>query len=84
MIAWLAMIVAAVASATSGYIDQDGAAAKKGFVTRVPLEVATDGSFGLAAVLDDKRRPGLYEISVWGKVPGGEHVMLGLRTIRVD
>ena len=57
---------------------------KRGFVTRIPLEIGPGGAFSIATTLDDKRQPGLYEISVWGKVPGGEHVMLGLRTIRVD
>ena len=35
--------------------------------------------------LSDKAQPGLYEISIWAKLPGADdHAMVGLRTILVD
>lgn len=55
----------------------------KGFKTPKPVEVRGP-SFSIDLPLDDKGRPGLYEVSVWGEVPGTkEFVMISLRTVRV-
>jgi hypothetical protein len=56
----------------------------KGFVTPIPLSV--DGPrFSIDVPLSDSRQPGLYEISVWAKLPGSdEHAMVGLRTLLVE
>jgi uncharacterized protein YkwD len=55
-----------------------------GFVTPVPVKI--DGAkFSIEVPLSEGGQPGLYEISVWGKVDGGtEQTMLGLRTVRVE
>ncbi|HSO37320.1 MAG TPA: CAP domain-containing protein [Labilithrix sp.] len=55
-----------------------------GFVTPVP--VAIDGTkLAVDVPLSDAGQPGLYEISVWAKLPGAtEHAMIGLRTIVVE
>jgi hypothetical protein len=52
-----------------------------GFKTPKPVQV--DGNrFSIELRLDDKGRPGRYEVSVWGKYPGSEDlVMVSLRTI---
>jgi uncharacterized protein YkwD len=55
----------------------------KGFKTPIPLEV--DGeSFHIEIPLSDGGRPGLYEVSVWAKLPDAKDlVMVSLRTITV-
>lgn len=55
-----------------------------GFVT--PIQVKIDGAhFSIDVPLDDGHAPGLYEVSVWGKLAGSEEqTMLGLRTITVE
>ena len=55
-----------------------------GFVTPMPVKI--DGTkLTIDVPLSDRAQPGLYEISVWGKLPGSDdHAMLGLRTILVD
>ncbi len=55
----------------------------KGFVTPVPVTV--DGRhFSIEVPLSDHGQKGLYQVSVWGEVPGTkDFVMLSLRTIRV-
>jgi len=55
-----------------------------GFVT--PLPVTIDGTkLEIDVPLSDGGHPGLYEISIWAKLPGAtEHAMIGLRTILVD
>lgn len=55
----------------------------EGFVTPIPLEV--DGNrFSITVPLDDAKKPGRYEVSVWGSVPGSKDlVMLSLRTLKV-
>ena len=55
-----------------------------GFVTPIPVKV--DGpKLAIDVPLSDKAQPGLYEVSVWGKLPGGdEHTMLSVRTIVVE
>ena len=55
----------------------------RGFVSPIPVEVS-GATFRVDVPLDDHGRPGLYEISVFGKLPGmSRHGMLGLRTIEV-
>jgi uncharacterized protein YkwD len=55
-----------------------------GFVT--PLQVKIDGQkLSIEVPLSDKAQPGLYEISVWGKLgTSAQHTMVSLRTIVVD
>lgn len=55
----------------------------KGFVT--PIAVKVDGkSFSIEVPLDDERRPGIYEVSVWASVPETKDlIMISLRTITV-
>jgi hypothetical protein len=55
-----------------------------GFVTPVPVQI--DGTkLAIDIPLSDKGQPGLYEISVWAKLPGtNDHAMVGLRTILVE
>lgn len=55
----------------------------QGFVTPIPLEVVGN-RFSIEIPLDDRKKPGLYEVSVWGEVPETKDlVMLSLRTIEV-
>ncbi len=55
-----------------------------GFVT--PIVAKIDGAkLSIDVPLDDKKQPGLYEVSVWGKLAGSEdQSMLSLRTIVVE
>lgn len=55
----------------------------KGYVT--PIEVRVDGNrFAVDVPLDDRGRPGVYEVSVWGLVPEStDLVTLSLRTVVV-
>lgn len=54
-----------------------------GFVTPIPL-VVKGGHFSIEVPLDDHGKPGLYELSIWAKVPQSpDFQMVGLRTIRV-
>ncbi|MBX3231648.1 MAG: CAP domain-containing protein [Labilithrix sp.] len=55
-----------------------------GFVT--PIQAKINGTnIAIDVPLDDKKQPGLYEVSVWAKLPGSEEqTMVGLRTIVVD
>jgi hypothetical protein len=55
-----------------------------GFQTRIPLRVQGE-HFAIELALDDHHKPGMYEVSVWAKVPGtSEHTIVSLRTIKVD
>lgn len=55
----------------------------KGFVTPIPLDVQGD-RFAIDVPLSDGGKPGLYEVSVWAKLPGAtDHTIVGLRTIVV-
>jgi len=56
----------------------------KGFVTPIPVTV--QGSrFSIEVPLTDRGQKGLYQVSVWGEVPGTkDFVMISLRTIRVE
>jgi hypothetical protein len=55
----------------------------RGYVT--PIPVAVDGAhFSIDVPLDDDRRAGVYEVSVWANVPEtSDLVMVSLRTISV-
>lgn len=55
-----------------------------GFVT--PIQVKIEGQkLAIDVPLSDKKQPGLYEVSVWGKLGSSEdQTMLGLRTILVE
>jgi uncharacterized protein YkwD len=55
----------------------------KGYIT--PIEVKVDGNrFSIHVPLDDRGRPGVYEVSVWGLVPESRDlVTLSLRTVVV-
>jgi hypothetical protein len=57
-----------------------------GFVTPVPVKV--DGprfSIDVPLSLSERGQRGLYEVSVWAKLPGSEeNAMVSLRTIRVE
>ncbi len=56
-----------------------------GFKTPIPVTVREGGQFSIEVPLSDRGEPGLYEVSVWGKLPGSpDFVMLGLRTILVE
>jgi uncharacterized protein YkwD len=57
----------------------------KGYVTDIPLTVTGD-TFAIDVPLGDpKREPGLYEVSVWSKLPGNkDHTMISLRTVVVE
>ena len=55
----------------------------RGFVTKIPVRV--DGNrFSIDVPLDDRRRAGVYEVSVWANVPEtSDLVMVSLRTVNV-
>ena len=54
-----------------------------GYVTPIPLQV-TGSAFRIDLPLSDRGEPGLYELSVWAKIPGTkENVIVGLRSIVV-
>jgi hypothetical protein len=56
-----------------------------GFKTPIPLKVGPGGKFTIDVPVNDQGKPGLYELSIWARVPGTtEFVMVGLRTINVD
>lgn len=56
----------------------------EGFVTPIPLQVKGN-RFEIQVPLDDRKKPGLYQVSVWGEVPETKDlVMLSLRTVRVE
>jgi uncharacterized protein YkwD len=55
-----------------------------GFVTPIPLRV-NGGAFAIDIPVSDRGQAGLYELSIWAKLPGeADFVIVGLRTIRVD
>jgi hypothetical protein len=54
-----------------------------GYVTPIPLLVKGE-TFGIDVPLDDHGKPGLYELSIWAKVPDSpDFQVVSLRTIRV-
>jgi hypothetical protein len=55
-----------------------------GFVTPIPLTVKGD-EFAITVPVSDRGKPGLYEVSIWAKLPGvPDMVIVGLRTIAVQ
>ena len=55
-----------------------------GFVTPIVAKIAGP-KIEIDVPLDDKRQPGIYEISVWAKIGASEEqTMVSLRTIRVE
>jgi uncharacterized protein YkwD len=55
-----------------------------GFVTPIPLRV-NGGAFAIDVPVSDRGQPGLYELSIWAKLPGeADFMIVGLRTIRVE
>lgn len=55
-----------------------------GFVTPIQAKI-TGTTIAIDVPLSDQKQPGLYEVSVWGKLPGSEEqAMLSLRTIMVE
>jgi uncharacterized protein YkwD len=55
-----------------------------GFVTPIQAKI-TGTSLAIDLPLSDQKQPGLYEVSVWAKLPGSEEqTMVGLRTIVVE
>lgn len=55
-----------------------------GFVTPIPLDV-NGNEFSISVPVSDGGHGGLYEVSVWAKMPGApDDVMVSLRTLRVQ
>jgi uncharacterized protein YkwD len=55
-----------------------------GFVTPIQAKI-TGPTIAIDIPLSDQKQPGLYEVSVWAKLPGSEEQsMVGLRTIQVE
>jgi len=55
-----------------------------GFVTPIPLRVS-GGGFAIDVPVSDRGQAGLYELSIWAKLPGeADFMIVGLRTIRVQ
>jgi len=55
----------------------------EGFVTPIPVKV-NGKHFAIDVPLNDQRRPGIYEVSVWVRVPDTSNlIMVSLRTISV-
>jgi uncharacterized protein YkwD len=56
----------------------------KGYKTPIPLQM-TGSSYSIEIPLNDRGKPGIYEVSVWANVPTTKDlVMISLRTITVD
>ena len=54
-----------------------------GYVSAIPLVVKGE-RFGIDLPLDDHGKPGLYELSIWAKLPDSpDFQIVSLRTIRV-
>jgi hypothetical protein len=55
-----------------------------GYVTPIPLRV-NGGAFSIDVPVSDRGQPGLYELSIWAKLPGEpDFAIVGLRAIRVE
>jgi hypothetical protein len=55
-----------------------------GFQTPIPLRVR-GSDFAIDVPVSDEGRKGLYELSIWARLPGNQDfVMIGLRTLRVE
>lgn len=56
----------------------------KGYKTPKPLDM-NDRAYSIEIPLNDRSKPGIYEVSVWANVPTTKDlVMISLRTITVD
>ncbi len=56
----------------------------RGFKTPIPLAVK-GGHFAIDVPVSDAGRPGLYEVSIWAKLPGSDALaIVGLRTLLVE
>jgi hypothetical protein len=56
----------------------------QGYVTPIPLRVGPTG-FAIDVPVSDRGQPGLYELSIWAKLPGEpDFVIVGMRTLRVQ
>jgi uncharacterized protein YkwD len=56
----------------------------KGYKTPIPLQL-TGSAYSIEVPLNDRGKPGVYEVSVWANVPTTKDlVMISLRTITVD
>jgi hypothetical protein len=56
----------------------------KGFVTPIPVRLIGN-KFAIDVPLDDHGHPGLYEVSIWARLPASaDLVMISLRTALVD
>jgi hypothetical protein len=54
-----------------------------GYKTPIVVHVDGSGHFNVDIPLSDEQKPGMYELSVWARVPGAtEFVMVSLRTIQ--
>ncbi|HSY23050.1 MAG TPA: CAP domain-containing protein [Polyangiaceae bacterium] len=54
-----------------------------GYKTPIPVRVDGTGHFAIDVPVSDGLKPGMYELSVWAKVPGSpDFVMASLRTIQ--
>lgn len=55
-----------------------------GFVTPIQAKIS-GANIAIDVPLSDQKQPGLYEVSVWAKLPGSDdQAMVGLRTIQVE
>jgi uncharacterized protein YkwD len=55
-----------------------------GYVTPVPLRIQGEG-FAIDVPVSDRGQPGLYELSIWAKLPGeADFVIVSLRTMRAE
>jgi len=53
-----------------------------GYVTPIPVRVTAAGGFEIDVPVSNRKKAGMYELSVWANVPGSsEPVMIGLRTL---
>ena len=56
----------------------------QGYVTPIPLRVGPTG-FAIDVPVSDKGQAGLYELSIWAKLPGeADFIIVGMRTLRVQ
>jgi hypothetical protein len=56
----------------------------QGYVTPIPLRVGQAG-FAIDVPVSDGGQPGMYELSIWAKLPGeADFAIVGLRTFRVE
>jgi uncharacterized protein YkwD len=57
----------------------------QGYVTPIPVRMAPNGGFAIDLPVTDRGQPGLYELSIWAKLPGeADFIIVGMRTLRVE